>query len=255
MKTTHILMLVALLLLGACKKDNTDEQPTTTPKTCQIITIKEGDEATTTYSYDNAGKVSKVTNLSGVDNGTFSYQSGSVIFTSSDDGSKETFSIDASGRITSDEYYTYKYNTEGYLIEKTLKSDKSPEFTLSYTAGNLTKVIIASFVGHETVNITYYDAEAYQNLLGFENPVYSGLLFNQHTFSSFKATFTGKSNKNLVKSITMERLSQGKVQKFQEDYVYKKDQDGKVTSITLTSTSPAGYNSGVNTTSINYLCK
>lgn len=179
-------------------------------------------------------------------------QTGKVNFTDAKVTGNKSFNIDASGRIISDELDTYKYNSDGYLIEKTDKSSTTPEFVLSYNNGNLVKVVTD---GTETANITYYEDEASQNLLGYENAVYSSLIFNLHTFSNLTATFTGKSSKNLVKTIAMQRTEQGKLQQYKETYVYKKDQDGKIISLVITREAPSANDSGVNTINFTYQCQ
>ena len=250
MKKLNMLMLMAALIFGACKKNGND---TTEPTTaCKIVSVKEGDDPASTYTYDINGKVSKVTNLYGFGDGVFTYETGKVNFIDAKGAENQSFNVDASGRIISDDFDIYKYNADGYLIEKTGKGSTTPEFVLSYSNGNLVKVITD---GAETTDITYYDNEPYQNLLGYENALYSNLLFNQHTFSSLTATFTGKSSKNLVKDISKQITRGGIIQKFKETYVYKKDQDGKVISLNVTSESPAGYYNGVNTISFTYQCQ
>jgi len=190
-KTTHMLVLLAMLAFGSCKKNgNNSAEPTAT--TCKIVSIKEGDDPATTYSYNDNDKISNVTNLYGFGNGTFSYQTSSTTFTDSGTGARQILVTDVSGKIVSDQYDTYKYNNDGYLIEKTGKGTTMPEFVLSYSNGNLTKVITD---GTETSDITYYDSEVAQNLLGYESALWSSLLFNQHTFSNITATMIGKGSR------------------------------------------------------------
>lgn len=246
-----MLMLMAVLALSSCKKNGNNE-PEKVSGNCKIVSIKEDNEPATTYSYNADGKVSKVANLYGFGTGEFAYQTGKVNFTDAKGTDNKSFNVDASGRIISDDLDTYKYNSDGYLIEKTGKSSTIPEFVLSYNNGNLVKAVTD---GTETANITYYEDEASQNLLGYETAIYSNLIFNQHTFSNLTATFTGKSSKNLVKTIAMQRTEQGKLQQYKETYVYKKDQDGKIISLVITREAPAGNGSGVYTINFTYQCQ
>lgn len=239
-------MLMAVLALSSCKKNGNNE-PEKVSGNCKIVSIKEDNEPATTYSYNADGKVSKVTNLYGFGTGEFTYQTDKVNFTDVKGTDNQSFNIDASGRIISDEFDIYKYNSEGYLIEKAYKSTSMPEFVLSYDNGNLVKVVED---GEVTTDITYYKDEASQNLLGYENAIYS--IFNSHTYSSLTATFTGKTSKNLVKTITVQGIIQGQIK---ETYVYKKDQDGKIISLVITREAPAGYGAGVFTTNFTYECQ
>lgn len=252
MKTANMLMLMAVLSLSACKKNGINE-PEKISGNCKIVSIKEDNDPASTYSYDASGKISKVTNLYGYGNGVFTYQTDKVNFTDAKGTENQSFNIDASGRITLDKFDTYKYNSDGYLIEKAYRPNPTTSnFILSYTNGNLTKVIIDGF---ETVNITYYDAEAVQNLLGYENALHSSLVFNESTYSNFNIAFLGKGSKNLVKSITKQRTISGVTQNFNDTYVYKKDTDGKIVSLEITRQASGGYFNGVNTVNFTYQCQ
>ena len=115
-KKIHILVFLGMLAFGSCKKgDNNSNEPI--KAICRVVSIKEDDNPTT-FTYDGNGKVSKVTNLYGFGTGTFIYQSNTVNFTDATGKENQSFNIDASGRIIADQFDTYKYNSEGYLIEK-----------------------------------------------------------------------------------------------------------------------------------------
>lgn len=255
MKTTNMLMLATILLFSACSKKGNDPEVIVDPvsKTCQIVTVEEVNESPITYTYDDQGRVLKVTELYGFGTGTFTYSAGKVTFKDSNDGTNKEFNTDTQGRIVSDSRDTYKYNADGYLTEKNDGSIPA-EFVLTYTNGNLVKVVTD---GKETSDITYYEDEINQNLMGFENPLFSGLLFNHHTFSSLTATFMGKPSKNLVKSITVveKDASTGLNVQTTETYTYQKDSDGKVTSQTVKRDAPSGSYSGVSTLNFSYNCK
>lgn len=253
MKKANMLMLMAVLLFSACKKNDNRTQQQQLGTNCKIISTQEDSDPATTYSYDASGNIIKVANLYGYGNGTFTYQTSSVTFNNSGDGTTQSFNIDASGRITADKYYSYKYNSDGYLIERAYSPYLASEsFELSYTDGNLTSVVIDGF---ETVTITYYTDQAVQNLLGYENALQSHLIFNESTYSNFNIAFTGKSSKNLVKSITKKRSIDGAEQTFNDTYVYKKDADGKIVSIIITSIADGGFFNGVSTVNFTYQCQ
>ena len=253
MKKAYMFIIITSLFISACSKNDNPIVEPIAPQ-CKIVSIKEGDDPTTTYTYDGNGKVSLVTNLYGFGSGTFTYQTGKINFTDINGSENQSLSTDASGRVISDGTDTYKYNSDGYLIEKYWRSISTtvPEYVLSYSNGNLIKVTTDN---NETIDVTYDETETYQNLLGYESPLWSSLIFNQHTFSNLTATMIGKSSKNLVKSIVMKRTENGKILQFNETYSYKKDQEGKITTLTIVSVSPANYYNGTSVISFTYQCQ
>jgi len=253
MKKANLLILITVLSFSACSKNDNPTVEPVVPQ-CKIVSIKEGDDPATTYTYDGNGKVSLVTNLYGFGTGTFTYQAGKINFTDINGSVNQSLTTDASGRLLSDGTDTYKYNSDGYLIEKywNFVSTSVPEYVLSYSNGNLTKVTTDN---NETIDITYDETESYQDLIGYESPLWSPLLFNQHTFSNITATMIGKSSKNLVKTIVLKRPENGKILQFNETYTYKKDQEGKITSLTIVSVSPGNFFNGTSIINFSYQCK
>jgi YD repeat-containing protein len=249
--TKRYILLLLTLIICACNKSNEPSPEPDFPQ-CKITSIKEDNDPTSTYTYNSSGQVSQVTNVYGFGNGAFSYQSGSTTFTSANTGVRETVITDAAGNILSDQYDNYKYNLDGYLIEKTPKNTATPEYIMSYSNGNLIEIV--TNLG-EITNIMYYDGEPNVNLLGYENPLWSNLLFNQHTFSNITATMIGKSSKNLVKGIMMTRTVDGVPEKFTNSYSYKKDQEGRVITLTIEYSAPSSYYNGVNNINFTYQCK
>ena len=231
MKRSNILMLMAVLLFSACKKSGND---TTKPQTYKIVSVQENNEAPSTYTYDDKGRVSKVTNLYGYGDGTFAYSDSRITFTKESDGSTQYFNL-AGGFISSNKYDIYNYDAEQFLTTRSSAQDNSVDYTLSYSGQNIVKVV--SKDGRITT-IDYYEGDSYQNLMGFENALYSSLLFNESTFSSFDASFTGKRSNNLVKLITTTKQIAGKTFTYKDTYTYLKDADGKVTTMTVQTEQP-----------------
>lgn len=245
MNKANMLMLMTVLFFSACKKGGND---TTIPETYKIVSVQEDNEPPSTYTYDDKGRVSKVTGLYGYGDGTFAYTDSRVTFTKGSDGSKQYFTV-KDGRILTDEYDTYTYDSELFLTSKSESEVGTPDYTLSYSNQNMVKVV--SKDGRITT-IDYYEGEAYQSLLGFENALYSSLLFNESTFSSFNAMFTGKHSKNLVKLITTTKQINGKAYTYKESYTYQKDTDGKVTMMTVQFDQPDIPKTTVYTTKFTY---
>ncbi len=242
-------MLLAVLGLTSCKKAEKGSS------NCKITSVNDQRGSISTYTYDTAGKVSNVTGLYGYGDGIFTYQRGAITFTSSMNEPNKTFYTDHSGRITQYGTDVYKYNTDGYLIEKSLRYyGIVPEFSLSYADGNLVKVDIN---GKKTAEITYYD-EPVQNLLGYETALCSDLLYNdENGFHTMDATFIGKGSRNLVKSITLKHIStvDNNPEQLKETRVYTKDQNGKITLMTITRDVPDFYGPGTSTVSFAYQCQ
>lgn len=235
MNKLKMLTLMALLLSSACKKSGND---TTTPQTYKIVSVQESNETPSTYTYDDKGRVSKVTNLYGYGDGTFSYTDFRVTFKKGSDGSTQYFNL-ADGLISSNTFDIYNYDAEHFLTTRSSAQDNSVDYTLSYSGQNMVKVV--SKDGRVTT-IDYFESEPYQNLLGFENALYSSLLFNESTFSSFDAIFTGKHSKNLVKLITTTKQISGKTYTYTDTYTYQKDAEGKVTTMSIQTQQPVTPN-------------
>lgn len=247
-------MLSIFFLISSCSKSGNDPKKSIDPVVdpCRIVTVEVINGTPVTYSYDSQGRVSQTTNLFGFGTGTFTYSTYNVTFKNAKDGSTYNFVTDAQGRIVSDKYDTYKYDAEGYLIEKNDGSVTS-EFVLSYSNGNLVKVVRR---GEETSTISYFD-ERNQDLMGYESPLFSSLLFNMHTFSGIMVRFTGKQSKNLVRSITTVKKDPdtNKEVEFRDTYTYQKDSDGKVIAMNIDSEPRTGIHYGVSAYRFTYNCK
>ena len=202
MKTLKLFMIaaVAVISIAGCKK-NTD-QPAS-EKLCKLTGVvhnknNSGFETKVYIDYDKAGSIIKTTVSSTTDFmlvATFVYTTDKITIQYSGSRNSEGILVLVNGRVTKnkegsfyDEEYTY--NEEGYLIQ--VKKSNGEVKTMTYTGGNLTKVV--------TINGEYKRIADYE---------YSSELANRAVLSYLSiynfptSKYYGKVSRNLVTKRTI----------------------------------------------------
>jgi hypothetical protein len=244
MKSTNILMLLAVIIISACSKNgnepgNIKEEPVVKPSRIEVVDMAyepSGDKSSSSFYYDENGKLylysgdfrwvagfSTVT-INVRDRMYFSHRNNVGII------SFRSYALDAQGRVAEDHMGTYKYNSDGYLAGIEVY-DKRGNFTFSYTDGNLNKIVAD---GNQTSDITYYE-DANQSLLGFESPLTNPTaIAARPDVDNFTSAYTGKRNKNLLKAIVTKYERSGHVLTIKQTNVYTKDANGKIVKLKVT---------------------
>lgn len=237
MKKASILIL-SIFLLASCSK-NEDSKPETEQEanSCQvkIIDFIEGGQQLHKlyFTYNDQGKVRRVDydTQNSTNYETFDYQSDKIIKYKNDGAASETltFILDANSRIISIKNYTFKYNTDGYLIEsKSSGTDLTITKTYTYTNGNLTKKdYLYNYSTGRTDNyssVYEYNSDAYQSIGGHASAIEGFEYDNSRVLNEF----FGKTSKNLITNSSFNSpggSSSGTT------YLYQKDDKGKMISI------------------------
>lgn len=242
MKQTLTLILSIFFLASCIKTDDSEPEPEAT--ICEVKAIEFNSNGTATdklfLTFNDNGKVTRIDH--GVQNSnnyeTFDYQSGKIVMFDSKNyyGKAETltFNLDANSRITSVGNNTFKYNTDGYLIEaKETGNGVTSTFTFSYTSGNLTKIdYLNTYSGgtEKSTTLLEYNSDAYQSIGGFG----SALVNFEFNGLGVLTEFYGKTPKNLIAKDTF-KPSGGS--DYVTTYSYQKNDKGKVVSMKLNQAS------------------
>jgi hypothetical protein len=173
-----------------------------------------------TITYDNLNRVTKVVNNSNVlpNTTTYTYEKGKITGVNETKYNGNTiktiiiYTLDSKNKVTEQESSvesfgsvaitktTFKYDTDGYLIEsKNLSSPTQPVTVYTWEGGNLSKTTITDSKPTATEKnktiITYeYDKS---KTLGTWDPSFAG-----NPGSSLSPSYSGKPTKNIVTKIT-----------------------------------------------------
>ncbi len=229
MKQNLILVLIIVLLSSGCDKRENDENVPL--KSCRIRTFQRTQGsygAIETLSYDDNDRLTKIDNGSSIT--TFSYTSDKIMVKFTTGASDLVYNLDALGRIINGNNYTFKYNTEGYLIEA-LKDYGSfyVKLTMSYENGNLVKVERYSSGPTQVNQLVYtfqYTEDSFQKAGEDINPLTNDLNIVQPRELS---VFIGKSVKNRMSKIIS--TNQGSVQT--STFTYQKDAESNISLVDI----------------------
>ncbi|MRX46637.1 hypothetical protein GJJ64_05510 [Pedobacter sp. HX-22-1] len=201
-------------MLGACKKsDDAKEEVCTT-----VSSYSEAyDNSTNTYTltYDSQNRITNQASSDGSFTRSFTYNASIITEVTNENGFiyNYTYSLDGNNRIVKEQsgsevIATYKYDNNGYLSEI---GRNGQIISLKWENGNL----VEKDNGNGKTTYTYYEDTAPTSHLVVigEFVSESGALYN----------YFGKTPKNLLKE------KSGNV------YTYEKDNQGRVTKVTVTS--------------------
>lgn len=241
---------VAAISIASCKKDDTDDLG----DNCMITQVaNEGDISKLTY--DNLGRLVKISEIAGDDGSTITYASNKI--TVKDDDTDDITELTLqNGRVVKSmevgdsDYEAYTYNSEGYLI--TIEQHdpaQSPQLEstteITYSGGNISKVTETDSDGSVEVTNYEYSADTAPSVLFTASPLFD-LVENY-----FPGINYGKDSKNLrVKSTetsTSNDPNNPSTSKGISTFTYAKDAKGNYTTMTINYTNT--YTSGGITTS------
>lgn len=240
MKQSLILTLLIILLTSCTKSEDSKSEVKPEANTCLVKTVEFLVNNTSNdkrfFTFNDMGKVTRIDHgtQNSNDYETFDYQSGKIVVYDSKNyyGNAETltFNLDANSRIIGVGNNTFKYNTDGYLVEaKEIGDGVTRIFTLSYTGGNMVKIdYLNTYPGgsEKSTTVLEYSSDAYRSIGGFGNALIN-FEFNGH---GVLTEFYGKTQKNLIaKNIFTPPSGSGHVTK----YTYQKDDKGKIISMKL----------------------
>lgn len=220
------------MLISGCKKAGNSVTETEPVKSCKISTIERtlgGVGPPETYIYDENKRLIKINNGQNV---TLSYSTDKISVKFASGPADITYNLDASGRVVSGTDCTFKYNSEGYLIEA-FKDYGSFTVTvyLTYENGNLIKA--DSYIKQDDrPQATYhlhtfsYTNDPFTNAGEDSNPLTNDLNVIQPRELS---NFFGKSVKNRISKKVSTVL--GTTQTF--TYTYQKNADGNISIVEI----------------------
>lgn len=242
-------MLSAGLIVSACSKSNNESKPVLSCKVKSVESLFNADsQEKLFYTYDDKGKIVRIDHGTATSTNyeTLAYQTDKIIVSSPSNGTV-TYTLDASGRIISGDQFTFKYNTDGYLIEaKRTGTNDVLTLTFTYQNGNLTKFDNIHLVNGQSVDpsntVIEYTTDASQDIAGSGNPI------GNFSFSKgILASYFGKASKNLIAKDTFKSI--GSADEV-TSYTYQKDDKGNITSVKKASSQ--NYNQEVK---VNYQCQ
>jgi len=252
-----------LLSFASCKKDKDSVVEPVNP--CKVAEVKgANDQVLSLSEYNAEGKITKVTNSATNEYTVYDYDSAYVrAYTHAADGTLKGTSkieVNSSGyvaksfntsigntTITYDSVY-YQYNSDGYLIREIVYTyifDKNGE-VLSKDAYITTYDISGGNVLQSTYTkvgeVTFPEITRYEYDTSVEN--WSGISISGSSASPIP---TGKRTKNPVTKITSGLGTST------EELSYSYDDQGNVTEVKITKTTPAGTTES--TSKISYTCQ
>jgi hypothetical protein len=233
--------LCSLLILSCSKPkdEETDETPPVDP--CdQIVKVETYNYAgnpptSTAIEYDEQGRVKHVTGEA-LDAATYTYYKDSLVLSATNEYGNDIsvkYLLDAKGRITGTSIYEnmYAYNADGYMVSFRMPyyyTNQMPVYVLynlKYENRDLIEMTSTdNNVSRKKINFKYYD-ETNQDLLGYNQPLFIGVLPDRNSYYLTKAGFFGKQSAHLLKNVTTNDLSTT------ADVQYIKDAKGRITSI------------------------
>ena len=268
--------IVAVVSIVSCKKEiNWNAFPDPQGNGCKLTSLKADLDVLGSYdisfAYDALGRVLKATTTDGQIN-NFTYTAEKITAKDQDGSiseivlenkravsSKREDALTVGGAVFS---YTkkYTYNSDGYLIQvkNYLNGELSSTDDLSYTNGNLVKVVSTDPNQTFTTTTNYsYSTDVAVNVYDVADPLY-------YHVDYFSGGYYGKQSKNvLIKSSSKTVDRNGKP--LNEDvsiYTYQVDAKGNTVAISLPVTTTFYPANGTATTetaqtkySLNYNCK
>jgi len=197
-----------------------------------IEKISNGESYLRVYTYDSLARVTKVTlgRASELFYTDYTYQPHRIISTSLP--GTGTYDINDDGQIIRmNQSTSFRYNSEGYLIETEFAGIKK---TFDYKNGNLVKIAYVDQFGKENIlKLIEYNNEPFQNVMGL-----GGVTTDFDSEGDILASYLGKPNKNMV-SRTTQQLHGPLNPDLIINYSYIKDDTGKIVSI---KTTPSWFN-------------
>ncbi|WP_293302615.1 DUF4595 domain-containing protein [Pedobacter sp. UBA4863] len=219
-----LIFLIAISVFASCKKSSNDNDVKNgTPKNCALSEVIIGNNGNVKFTFDDKGNLTAVTY--GNENITSSYiYTTSTITQNSSAGSHNdmrTYLLDAQGIIKSQGERSFKYNSEGYLIEE---SYGKTIIKYSWSNGNLSKIERSDEWGiYNTTNLEYSSETRPSN---FVDIFALALRTDVRVEDGILAKYFGKQSKNLISKIT-ESYSY-----YRGTYSYTKDNNGNIINMT-----------------------
>lgn len=226
MKPTILLALVAILFsFSACKDDANVEPLLSNPSMLIKSAIRYQDgkvTSTTTFEYDNVGRVTKITTNPNFYE-KYNYVSDTMILVQSYNNeynySTDTLLLDSRGLVVADNHKrTFEYNTEGYLVKSTTMSDPVTLSNYEVWDGNILGSTEHQYYLTDTTEIQFVYTHEYlttaSNTIGIENA---------------GKPFYGKQNKNLVSKTHLKRIYSDSDLEYDFTYSYQFDRYHRVT--------------------------
>lgn len=229
------------LLLSSCEKSGDKPKPDgpkLVDEVCKIKSIDVGGSSLA-FTYDVNQRVQRAHNIVGKDTSyskTYIYETNKIkiIGLSAGGGSTSVYNLDTSGRIISDGNTTFKYNSEGYLIEaKALKMIS----TFTYQDGNLIKADELYSNNYKISTLLEYNTTTTKSIIGPESPLW-GLI--TMAGDPVLINYFGKPSKNLRSKRTVKDSA------FQDQVVaftYQMDDKGKINSVKQNATGVSPFSS------------
>lgn len=227
-----LLAISLLMLISGCKKAGNSETENEPVKSCRISTNERsfsGPGPSHTYIYDENKRLIKI--IDG-QNPSISYSTDKISVKYESGPADITYNLDASGRIVSGTDCTFKYNSEGYLIES-FRDYGSFTITvyLTYENGNLIKA--ERYVKQDDrpqptlhLNTFSYTSDPFTNAGEDSNPLTNEMNVIQPTELS---NFFGKPVKNRISKRVVTVL--GTTTTF--TFAYHKNADGNISLVEI----------------------
>ena len=226
-----LLVISLLMIISGCKKAGNSKTEIEAVKSCRISTIERslgGGGPPNTYIYDENERLIKITDGQ---NPSISYSTNKISVKYESGPADITYNLDASGRVVSGTDCTFKYNSEGYLIES-FRDFGSFTITvnLTYENGNLIKAEqhTKNDNGSQFIKLyTYsYTSDPFTNAGEDSNPLTNDMNVIQPEALS---NFFGKPVKNRISK----KVITGPGSPYTFTFAYHKNADGNISLVEI----------------------
>jgi hypothetical protein len=224
--------LVALSLFQGCKKDDKSEEAPAA--ICKVATVNYVGGTGEIYSYDNKGRISKITSKDDTSNyqtyvyGLNTVQIGSEEYTLNSKGNVTSVSFSVPGFPQGGYTMTYSYDVQDHVIQTEFFSASwNSTTTFTWVDGNLSSSSDVAHDGSGDVTLTEYTYFTDKN--------------NALAVTERLLGFSGTQNKNLVRSekVTINGSRSPKI----TSYSYEYGVDGKLSKQIYSGISGSGSKS------------